>query len=228
MISRKNSAQFLMIGALIIAALIAVIASRRAARFEDSVPAETEVTGTTMPDLSSGTAAPVPPKLSAIPKSGAAQLQVLGEILDSKNDNDPRLDQELRELNAETKSQFRAKYQSLPLEKRNQRGLIVFLLGRNLTESVDFDFVQSVLSEAPCLSMANCAEPSPNATGSGVGISAAYPQLVALESLSGYLKKLDMPEQLHARAWSLLVAAQKSKVAEVQNQALKLVRSDHK
>lgn len=85
----------------------------------------------------------------AVTDKTATQLRILGEIFVSKNDNDPRLDSDLRKLDEEAKAAFRAKYRALPPELRNERGTIVFLLGRNLTTAGDYAFMKNVLSEPP-------------------------------------------------------------------------------
>ena len=120
------------------------------------------------------------------------KLRMLDDVMLSKNDNDARLDKELRMLNEETRRLFRDKYKSLPLERRNDRGLIVFLLGRNLSKREDFEFLQQVVSEEPCLSLADCQQVDRNSSHdsdhqSGNAIVLVYPQLVAIKALSKYL-----------------------------------------
>jgi hypothetical protein len=113
------------------------------------------------------------------PKAGA-KLTELEEILRSRNDNDPRLDRDFIGLPAEAKDAFRAAYRALPRERRNERGTIVYLLGKNLTEREDWDFLREVTSEAPCLSLADCANASTAAGQPGDEITLAYPSLVAV------------------------------------------------
>ena len=118
------------------------------------------------------------------------QFRVLTEILASRNDNDPRLDSELRVLNPEAKKLFRSLYRELPLERRNDRGTIVFLLGRNLNEKSDFEFLKSVLHEEPCLSLSNCRQADAQSQGDGDSqseVALHYPQAVVLESVERYL-----------------------------------------
>lgn len=115
------------------------------------------------------------------------KVKVLEQILSSKNDNDPRLDREFIGLSAGAKSLFRDQYRSLPAEKRNERGTVVFLLGRNLTSESDFDFFCEVLREPPCFSLADCHRSSASREDfdreSGEEITLAYPQIVALKVL---------------------------------------------
>ncbi len=62
------------------------------------------------------------------------QVRILEDILTTRNDNDPRMDRDLMILNENAKMRFILKYKSLPAEQRNDRGTIVFLLGRNIAE----------------------------------------------------------------------------------------------
>jgi hypothetical protein len=117
------------------------------------------------------------------------KVQTLIEILKARNDNDPRLDTEFKALSPAAKRLFREQYRALAPEKRNERGTVVFLLGRNLTSPEDFTFLEGVLSEPPCLSMADCSQPAKGAGAEsshlemGTEVSLAYPQLVALVSV---------------------------------------------
>jgi hypothetical protein len=122
-----------------------------------------------------------PKRLSS---AAEARLRELDEILASKNDNDPRLDRDFSGLSAEEKGAFRRRYDSLPLESRNERGTIVFLLGRSLATDEDWAFLRRVVDEPPCLSLADCARPSLGASGPGDDVTLAYPALVALKLAS--------------------------------------------
>lgn len=120
------------------------------------------------------------------------KVALLQEILTSKNDNDPRLDKEFLNLSEKTKALFRDKYSQLPLEKRNERGTIVFLLGKNLTSESDFQFLESVLKEPPCYNLEDCSRSTgtadPHSEGMGSEITLAYPQVVSLKVIENYLK----------------------------------------
>jgi hypothetical protein len=120
------------------------------------------------------------------------RLRNLDEILRSRNDNDPRLDNAFNNLSAEEKKAFRKRYRELAAERRNEKGTIVYLLGRNLTEPEDFEFMNEVLNEPPCLSMANCSKDSPEGKEAhsdiGVDVSLAYPQIVALKRIEKMLE----------------------------------------
>ena len=122
---------------------------------------------------------------AAAPPAGepARALKTLEEILGSKNDNDPRLDRDFNELSPEARSLFRKKYRELPAEKRNQRGTIVYLLGRNLRAREDWEFFRGVALEPPCLSLSDCSrKPAPGSDEEAAGdeVTLAYPALVAL------------------------------------------------
>jgi hypothetical protein len=131
----------------------------------------------------------VPRSVPASPEALAdrAKLRVLEQVLLSKNDNDPRLDREFGDLTEGAKELFRERYRSLAPESRNERGTIVFLLGRNLSSVRDFAFFETVFQESPCLSLGDCereAESQFDDGGAGsLAVSLAYPQLVALSSV---------------------------------------------
>ncbi|PIR19042.1 MAG: hypothetical protein COV48_04205 [Elusimicrobia bacterium CG11_big_fil_rev_8_21_14_0_20_64_6] len=114
------------------------------------------------------------------PSSAKRTLSELEEILLSHNDNDPRLDRDFFELSRETKRLFRIKYGELAAEKRNERGTIVYVLGRNLTSPEDWEFLRTVAAEPACLSLADCSRASSESGESGDDVTLAYPSLVAL------------------------------------------------
>ncbi|HEX7674957.1 MAG TPA: hypothetical protein VF412_12335 [Bdellovibrio sp.] len=177
----------------------------------------------------------VPPNQDNVPVSNETasdsqtqkQLQILEEILASHNDNDPRMDHDLMILGENTKAKFREKYKSLPVEKRNDRGTIVFLLGRNMTSAADFDFMKDVLSEPPCLSLSDCStievggdnKDHDEHQGSGFAMVLAYPQIVALHSLQGYLNNKSADAAMSDRARDLISDAKHSRVNEVSKMA---------
>ena len=175
----------------------------------------------------------VPPaKTPAEPISGGTSPRPLGannpqglvldQILASRNDNDPRMDSELRTLDEATKDLFREKYQALALEKRNDRGTIVFLLGRNLKTEKDYAFFCDVLREAPCFNLADCRGNAPNISGadyhhdSGEQVTLAYPQYVALTMLGS--------QKGSEEATRTLGCAQDSKVEAIREKAGDLLR----
>lgn len=119
--------------------------------------------------------------------------KILDDILARRDDNDPRLDSELRVLDEPTKAVFRRKYRALEKEKLNERGTIVFLLGRNIRSKTDINFLASVIRESPCLSLSNCSQAPQTIDehvfhASGMEVTLAYPELVTLRSVATFLK----------------------------------------
>ncbi|OFZ12037.1 MAG: hypothetical protein A2Z20_07325 [Bdellovibrionales bacterium RBG_16_40_8] len=119
------------------------------------------------------------------------KLQLLEEIINSKNDNDPRLDTEFNNLSAEMKLALTSQYKKISEEDRNGRGTIVFLVARDITSLSDLEFLQSVLKESPCLSLADCKQTSPNKEDSHLGsvddLTMNYPQIVVLNRIETWL-----------------------------------------
>ena len=191
----------------------------------DEQPKEKEV----MPP-SEAKSAVSPPALS---EKTLRSLRVLNEVLASKNDNDPRLDQEFRKLSPELKLALRAKYENLSLEDRNGRGTIVFLLGREISTPEDLEFLHAVLSEPPCLSLSDCAKETVESRGGdedsslGVSTTLAYPQLVGLVSLDKLLSKAGangLEREMRDAAWKIVDAAKGSPIAAVAKRAAEIER----
>jgi len=150
-----------------------------------------------------------------------AQLRILEEILESRDDNDPRLDSEFARLSTRARERMRARYLSLPREARNERGTVVYLLGRDPSLE-DWDFLTRVVSEPPCLSLADCAkaperdEPHP---AMGDEVTLAYPALVALRQAGRALER----DPSHGPARAVAVAAADSKAPPVARSAARLL-----
>ena len=129
------------------------------------------------------------PLRTSVPRT--SKISIVDDVLRTGRDDDPRLDRELRHLDAATRQQIRNRYAQAAPEKRNQRGTLVFLLGRNLKSNADFTFLGDVLNEPPCLNLADCTK-SVGVTRShqqaGIAVTLAYPQLVALDALNTYLR----------------------------------------
>ncbi len=119
----------------------------------------------------------------------AHKLRVLDDILTTKNDNDPRIDTELKALSPAAKGAIRARYEGTVPEKRNERGTLVFLLGREIQDPSDLPFFAGVLAEKPCLSLQDCSKLPEAHSGdedhfeSINETTASYPQLMALQAL---------------------------------------------
>ena len=124
------------------------------------------------------------------------KVHILDEILLKKNDNDPRIDTELKGFTAAAKNVIRARYARIAAEKRNERGTLVFLLGREIHDLTDLEFFSGVLAESPCLSLQDCSR-SPEAHSSEEEhfqsineTTANYPQLMALRALKQKAEEL--------------------------------------
>lgn len=130
--------------------------------------------------LAGGSAAePTPPRGTPSPK-----LRELKQILASANDNDPRLDTDFKNMPRDLKHELTATYTELPREKFNDRGTIVFLLGRDFNSPEDVEFLLSVLAEPTCKGLVNCGRPDKGEESPADAITLAYPQLNALRALS--------------------------------------------
>lgn len=166
---------------------------------------------------------------AAAPLSEAAEtarkIQILNEIFRTKNDNDPRLDQEFNHLSSDTKQALEQEYGSLHTESRNERGTIVFLIGRNLASREDFDFFHQVIAEPPCLSLGDCTKASDGEqteSSSQAEITLEYPQVVALKSLEDFLSQhlTDSPGSPETKnAVELLEEAERSQIPVVSQMA---------
>lgn len=118
------------------------------------------------------------------------KVEILRQILKSKNDNDPRLDTEFNHLSSESKQALEREYSKFPPEAKNERGTVVFLIGKNLATQEDFDFLTSVVKENPCLSLADCSHKDGDLSShdnNGVAVTLEYSQIVAIKALEKYM-----------------------------------------
>lgn len=121
------------------------------------------------------------------------KLAVVDEVLASRNDSDPRLDREIRDLSPALKARLRERYHEIAPEDRAGRGMIIFILGRELKSIEDVEFLSEVLQEPPCRSLEDCTrEPPAGAVdehAASIGnVTLVYPQLVAIKSLERALR----------------------------------------
>ncbi len=160
------------------------------------------------------------------PAAPSSRLTLLREVLASRNDNDPRLDLAFAELTPAEKREFRDEYRRLPREARNERGTIVFLLGRAMDGPDDWAFMTEVAGEAPCLSLAACdksgARPADEAAGEEVTL--AYPALVALKQAEAALAKPGAPAADAAAARGVIAAGAASKAPAAARLGARLQR----
>lgn len=114
------------------------------------------------------------------------RFDLLLRILARKNDNDPRLDRDLKKLTPALKAAIAEEYFQRRPEERNAKGTLVLLVGREVETESDLAFIELVLREPPCLSLSDCAQlakipSSANAHASdGQELTLAYPQRVAV------------------------------------------------
>ncbi len=199
----------------------------------------------TVPNVISGPASGSDSDPSAPPKTGQPaaplaesnwsvetrkKLAVLNEILASRDDNDPRMDRDLKNLSVEAKQALRERYRTLTPEDRNGRGTVVFLIGRELQSAEDVAFLADVLSEAPCLSLADCSRDTSVSRGAdihqdeGIGVTLSYPQIVSLVSIERFLEKSggQIPPALRDSIARAVRSAESSPVPAVAQRAHRL------
>jgi hypothetical protein len=142
---------------------------------------------------------PLFPKSEASPSNVTARDHELDSmlvaILKSKNDNDPRMDTEFKHLSPGTKYLLEKRYAAYPAEARNERGTIVFILGRDLVNSgsaEDFQFFDQVANEPPCQSLGDCEKvvkgaPEDAHEESTIGVTLSYPQQMLVRELGEFI-----------------------------------------
>ena len=107
---------------------------------------------------------------------------IFNSILKSKNDNDSRLDLQFKTMSPPLHDMLFEKYETLAPEDRNGRGLIAFLIARDLQSQDDFQFLQKIYQETPCLGLADCHSAMVDG-GEGAGstqTTLVYPQMAVL------------------------------------------------
>lgn len=135
------------------------------------------------------------PPANQYSESTLKKISTLKEILASKNDNDPRMDTELKNLSSEDKDALVNMYQDMKPESLNDKGTIAFLIGREMTRPEDAEFLKNILSEQPCLSLENCgitngqSDPHMDAVND---VTLNYPQIVALNRIKTYVQTHDL------------------------------------
>ena len=146
------------------------------------------------------------------------KLILLNEILSSRNDNDPRLDQGLKENSFEFKLAVRNLYQNLPME------------ARNIQSEQDIQFLETIFKEEPCLSIEDCrvmSNDDPHYSGINQ-VSANYPQQVVIYQLDHFEQQLQKNPQLQnnpqirSALENLLRTARQFPVPSIQQKAEKI------
>jgi hypothetical protein len=149
-------------------------------------------------------------------------------IEQSNNDNDPRLDSDLKNLSENLRASLHKHYVGLAPEKRNQRGLVVYIIARDIKTIQDLDFLRSVYEEAPCLSMESCGsrgEHDPHLASIDES-SLNYPQLVGLYQLEKQMQlnpKLLSDPNFRDRLLAAIQQASKFPVPAIQKKAEELL-----
>ena len=115
--------------------------------------------------------------------------QAFEDILHSKNDNDARINQELRSLSSKFHEALYEKYNSISAENRNGKGFIVFLISRDLKSKEDIEFLTKIYQEGPCLSLEDCKNAgSDDAHHAGTNqTTLVYPQFAGLYQIENKL-----------------------------------------
>jgi hypothetical protein len=165
-------------------------------------------------------------EIQKYPSEVQKKITILDQIFETKNDNDPRLDSEFLRPSDETKQALMDKYMSLPMESRNERGTILFLMGRNLSNAKDLDFYQNVLRERPCMGLAHCD--AADHTGEhedhdgSTDITLAYPQLVLLSQLELFLANPSTSLEMREKAAKIIIEGTESQVSRVRSKSFAL------
>ena len=156
--------------------------------------------------------------------SDLSQWQVFNSILETKNDNDPRTDLQLKKLSPLFHQALIEKYGAMPAENRNGKGFITFLVARDLNSVEDIQFLKKVYEESPCLSLADCQTTGPDDShhSSTNQVTLVYPQMNSLYQIENQLAT--RPELLNnpatrAEITQLLVKAENFPVAMVHKKA---------
>lgn len=156
--------------------------------------------------------------------AASAKIKILKEIFASKNDNDPRLDSEFKNLSDDAKESLKEEYSKLPRESRNERGTIVFILGREVRSASELSFFRKVLNETPCLSMSDCEKLGPPPVGEEAHLETlaqttlAYPELMALKMQERIYRTSD-DQSIKEAAISIIQEATRSPIRSVEQEA---------
>lgn len=157
------------------------------------------------------------------------KFKAILEIFRTKNDNDPRLDHDFKNMSDNLKKSLHDLYDVLPAEKRNEKGTLVLLLAKDIKSKEDVESLKKVFEEKPCLSFENCDSRSgedPHHSGADeVGLN--YQQMVLLYQLDKklnshpeFLRDPDFRDAVRAE----LKAAESFPVPMVQKKASEIRR----
>lgn len=162
-----------------------------------------------------------------LPEADQLKWQTFESIIIAKNDNDPRIDLELKKLSPQLHQALYEKYNTLKREEHNSRGFIVFLIARNLQSKDDIEFLKKIYQEDPCLSLSDCHialedDPHHNSTNQ---MTLVYSQMSGLYSIEKQL--IENPNRLNNSTFrdeilQILIQAENFPVISVQNKAHQL------
>ncbi len=146
-------------------------------------------------------------------------------ILKTKNDNDPHVDKELKSTSPTLHEALFLKYNSMPSEDRSGKGLIVYLIARDIKSEEDVQFLKKIYQEKPCLSLSDCsslAQDEDSHHASTTQTTLLYPQFTALYVIAKELK--DKPELLNDVKYrngviQIITLAENFPVSSIQNKA---------
>ncbi len=157
------------------------------------------------------------------------EVELVDQIIRSKNDNDPRLDTDLRVLSEEAKVALRSYYLSRPEEDRNGKGTVLFLLGRNLKGPEDVKFLADALKEAPCRSLANCSSEAvvldhhESQHDTSPEVTLAYPKVVTLNMFEKELRNPALTREMRAEILASIKASVNSEEPAVSKRAAAII-----
>lgn len=164
------------------------------------------------------------PAVEKLAEGEKEKMNTFDEIIRSRNDNDPRLDHDLVNLSPVFHHVLSNFYETMDLEMRSERGLIAFVMARDLKSETDAQFLKKIFDESPCLSLENCRErTSSDPHLSGIDQTTLnYPQLATLYQLENKISKdpalLDNP-QFMDQLRMIIAAAIKFPVPAVHQKA---------
>ena len=200
-------------------------------------PATKTIVSRTLPDAIQQSPPGASPAeiVMTLEENAMPELKVLDEIFQSKNDNDPRMDQVLMKFSDPVRSAIRKKYAAIKPELRNERGTIVFLIGRELSEgrgnADDVQFMKEVLLEKPCFNLADCSKSAPPMSPEEEHVqginetTAMYPQLMGLRYLKLALQSGQLSLNQKSEVMAALEAAKNSSNPRVAQDALAILQS---
>lgn len=120
------------------------------------------------------------------------KMQLLNELLTAKNDNDPRLDTDFKNLSPSFKKLLMIQYTKYKPEQRNEKGTVAFIVSRELKNVDDLDSLKVVFEEPPCKSLGNCSvedlDVDPHHSGL-TNVDLNYPQMVTLYQIDQKLNQ---------------------------------------